>query len=59
MLLQIFLLFGATMGVVDGYLPGRLLVDAQAAVVEIDPISNNRQLINLPMLQFPLALEPL
>ena len=59
MLIQTFLLIGTTMGIADGYLPGRLLVDAQAAVVEIDPISNNRQLINLPMLQFPLALEPL
>jgi len=59
MLIQTFLLFGATMGIADDYLPERLLVDAQAAIVDIDPISNNRQLINLPMLQFPLAIEPL
>ena len=58
MLIQTFLLFGATMGIADDYLPERLLVDAQAAIVDIDPISNNRQLINLPMLQFPLAIEP-
>jgi len=37
MLIQTFLLIGAAMGIADGYLPERLLVDAQAAVVEIAP----------------------
>ena len=54
-----FLIFGAAVGTVDGILPERLLVDAQAAVVEIDPVPNDRQLIRLPNLQFALAIEPL
>jgi len=54
----IFFLISAASGAAEGDLAERLHVDAQAAVVEIDPIPNNRQLIRLPMLQFPLALEP-
>lgn len=58
MVIEIFLLFGSTTGIAGGDLSDRLLVDAQAAVVEIDSVSNNRQLIALPTLQFSLVLEP-
>jgi hypothetical protein len=54
-----FLIIGAAVGTVDDVLPERLLVDAQAAVVEIDAVANDRQLIRLPSLQFALAIKPL
>ena len=53
-----FLLISAAMGTMDGILPGQLLVDAQAVVVEIDAVAEDRQLINLPNLQFELAIKP-
>lgn len=36
----------------------RLIVRAQAAIVEIDPIPAGRQLVSLPILEFVLELEP-
>jgi hypothetical protein len=54
-----FLIIGAAVGTIDGTLPERLLVDAQAAVVEIDPSADDRKLIKLPNLQFPLTIQPL
>jgi len=54
-----FLLISAAMGTMDGILPGQLLVDAQAAVVEIDAVAEDRQLIKLPNLQFELAIKPM
>jgi hypothetical protein len=54
----IIFLVSAASGAVEGDLAERLHVNAQAVVVEIDPIANNRQLIWLPKLQFSLALEP-
>jgi hypothetical protein len=53
-----FFLVSAAMGTMDGILPGQLLVDAQAAVVEIDAVAEDRQLIKLPNLQFELAIRP-
>jgi len=55
----LFLLIGAAMGTMDGVLPGQLLVEAQAAVVEIDAVADDRQLIKLPNLQFDLAIKPM
>jgi len=52
------LIFFIISAAAEGDLAERLHVEAQAAVVEIEPIANNRQLITLPMLQFPLTLEP-
>jgi hypothetical protein len=54
----IFSLITAATGVAASFLPESLHVDAQAAVVEIEPVSDSRQLIRLPKLQFSLALEP-
>jgi hypothetical protein len=54
-----FLLIGAAVGTIDGILPEQLLVDAQAAIVQIDAVSEDRQLIKLPNLQFELAIKPL
>ena len=54
-----FLLISAAMGTIDGILPEQLLVDAQAAIVEIDAVSEDRQLIKLPNLQFELAIKPM
>jgi hypothetical protein len=54
-----FLLISAAMGTIDGILPEQLLVDAQAAIVEIDAVAEDRQLIKLPNLQFELAIKPM
>ncbi len=54
----IFVLIGAASCAAAGFLPERLHVDAQALVVEIEPISDSRQLIRLPELRFSLALAP-
>lgn len=54
----IFALITAATGAAASFLPESLHVDAQAVVVEIEPISDSRQLIRLPKLQFSLALEP-
>jgi len=53
-----FLIIGAAAGTVSSILPERLLVDAQAAVVEIEPVANDRQLIALPNLEFSMAIDP-
>ncbi len=37
---------------------GRLLIQAQAAIVEIDPLPAGRRLILLPTLEFVLTIEP-
>ena len=37
---------------------GRLLIQAQAAIVEIDPLPAGRRLISLPALKFVLTIEP-
>jgi hypothetical protein len=55
----LFLLISAAMGTTDGILPEHLLVDAQAAVVELDAVADDRQLIRLPNLQFELSLKPM
>jgi hypothetical protein len=36
----------------------RLIVRAQAAIIEIDPIPAGRRLVSLPVLEFILKLEP-
>lgn len=37
---------------------GRLLIQAQAAIVEIDPLPAGRRLILLPTLEFVITIEP-
>ncbi|NIA27859.1 MAG: hypothetical protein GWP02_07355 [Desulfobulbaceae bacterium] len=54
----IFVVISTATGAAAGFLPERLHVDAQAVVVEIEPISDSRQLIRLPKLRLALALEP-
>lgn len=53
------LLISVAMGTIDGVSPEHLLVHAQAAVVEIDAVAEDRQLIELPNLQFELAIKPM
>ncbi len=52
-----FFLITAATSAPDGNLPGQLLVDTQAAVIEIDAVAGNRQLITLPSLRFELAIR--
>jgi hypothetical protein len=54
-----FLFISTAMGTIDGILPEQLLVDAQAAIVEIDAVAEDRQLIKLPNLHFELAIKPM
>ena len=54
-----FLLVSAAMGTTEGIIPEHLLVDAQAAVVEVDAAADDHQLIRLPDLQFELAIKPM
>jgi len=53
-----FLVIIAAMGALEGDSPDRLLVEAQAAVAEINPVAGDRQLLALPTLRFSLAIEP-
>ena len=54
-----FLMVSAAMGTTEGIVPEHLLVDAQAAVVEVDAGADDHQLIRLPDLQFELAIKPM
>jgi len=55
----LFLLISAAMGTLNGISPAQLLVDAQAATVEIDAVAEDRELIELPNLRFELAIKPM